>query len=211
MRTAFLLAALLLSGCAEFRPAAGVVAQPSKNWRDVATDSDRKRLREWRTTFVDAVKAARASGHAAEIANEGLLFEPDAALGGQKIPDGNYRCRVTKLGSKSQGLLDYVAYPAFRCRIRPQGELQEFTKIGGSQRQVGSIFPGDDLRQVFLGTLVLGDEQRAMQYGRDRDRDIAGFVERIGPNRWRLIMPQPAFESRMDVMELVPSTGGTAK
>ena len=24
------------------------------------------------------------------------------------------------------------------------------------------------------------------------DRDIAGFVERIGPNRWRLIMPKPA-------------------
>jgi hypothetical protein len=44
-----------------------------------------------------------------------------------------------------------------------------------------------------------------MQYGRDSERDVAGYVERIGPNRWRLIMPRPAFESVMDVMELVPA------
>ena len=49
------------------------------------------------------------------------------------------------------------------------------------------------MRQVFLGTLVLSDERRALQYGQDETRDVAGFVERIGPNRWRLVMPQPAF------------------
>ena len=27
---------------------------------------------------------------------------------------------------------------------------------------------------------------------RTRDRDIAGYVERIGDNRWRLVMPKPA-------------------
>ena len=43
-----------------------------------------------------------------------------------------------------------------------------------------------------------------MQYGQDRDRDVAGYVERIGANRWRLVMPEPHFESQLDVMELVP-------
>ena len=57
---------------------------------------------------------------------------------------------------------------------------------------------------MFLGTLVLGDETRAMQYGRDQDRDLAGWVERIGDNRWRLILPYPHFESTLDVIELVP-------
>ena len=47
--------------------------------------------------------------------------------------------------------------------------------------------------------------RRALQYGQDETRDVAGFVERIGPNRWRLVMPQPHFESQLDVMELVPS------
>jgi hypothetical protein len=51
---------------------------------------------------------------------------------------------------------------------------------------------------------VLGDETRALQYGQDETRDVAGYVERIGPNRWRLIMPKPHFESQLDVMELVP-------
>jgi hypothetical protein len=64
------------------------------------------------------------------------------------------------------------------------------------------------MHQVLLGTLVLGDEERAMQYGEDEMRDVAGFIERIGPNRWRLVMPSPHFESRLDVMDLVPSTAG---
>ena len=205
MRSVLLAALLLgLTACAEFSPPAAVVPQPSLDWRSVATDSDRDRLREWRTAFVDALRAARASGHSAEIAREGALLEPDAALGGGPIPNGDYRCRVTKLGAKSPGLLDYVSYSAFSCRIRQAGQVQDFAKLTGSQRQVGTIFPGDPLRQVFLGTLVLGDESRALQYGRDTERDVAGYVERIGPNRWRMIMPRPHFESVMDVMELVP-------
>jgi hypothetical protein len=206
MRYALAAAALVfLTGCAEFQTEPGVIAQPARDWRIVATDSDRERLREWRTAFVDALRSARAGGHAAELEREGVLLDPDAALGGPPIPNGHYDCRVIKLGAKQQGLLSYIAYPNFGCRIQQSGEFQDFAKLTGSQRQVGKIFPGDALRQVFLGTLVLGDESHAMRYGQDTERDVAGFVERIGPNRWRLIMPRPHFESQMDVMELVPS------
>ncbi len=199
------LAAVLLSLAACANQPAAVVPRPALDWRAVVTDSDRGRLRDWRTAFVDALRAARAAGHSADIAREGVLLDPDAALGGSSIPNGDYRCRVIKLGAKSEGLLDFVSYPTFNCRITQVGRLQDFTKLTGSQRQVGSIFPGDQLRQVFLGTLVLADENRAMQYGRDTERDVAGYVERIGPDRWRLIMPRPHFESVMDVMELVPN------
>jgi hypothetical protein len=112
---------------------------------------------------------------------------------------------VIKLGAKSPGMLDYVAYPAFACRVQQERGLQGFAKLSGSQRPVGLIFPGDALRQVFLGTLILGDEVRAMQYGDDPDRDLAGFVERIGPARWRIVFPRPAFESTLDVIELMPA------
>ncbi|HET6941805.1 MAG TPA: DUF4893 domain-containing protein [Sphingomicrobium sp.] len=207
MRLAPLAAALLaLAGCAEFEQAPGVIAYPSGDWRTVVTDSDRARLRDWRTSFIDALRAARADGHAADVEREGALLQPDAALGGGSIPNGIYHCRVLKVGPKTVGMLSYVSYPAFNCRIQQEGKLQGFAKLTGSQRQVGSIFPGDALRQVFLGTLVLGDEPRAYKYGRDTQRDIAGYVERIGPNRWRLIMPRPHFESQMDVMELVPAS-----
>ena len=200
-----LLAVAALSACSTLPRSGEIVMSPARDWRVVATADDRDRLRDWRGAFVEGLREARAAGHQADIAREGALLQPDAALGGGPIPNGAYRCRVTKLGSKSGNLLPYVAYPAFSCRIEADGVLQSFAKLTGSQRQSGRIYPGDAIRQVFLGTLILGDEARSLQYGRDRERDVAGFVERIGPSRWRLIMPRPHFESDIDVLELVPA------
>lgn len=196
---------LALGGCAILTGPREIIAGATTDWRSAATGADRARLREWRETFVEALGKARAAGHAAAIAAEGPLLDPDAALPGPALPQGDYRCRVIKVGAKQPGLLDYVAYPAFNCRVSAPGRSQDFAKLSGSQRPVGMIFHGDSLRQVFLGTLVLGDESRAMQYGRDPDRDLAAFVERIGPNRWRMIFPRPAFESTLDVIELIPA------
>ncbi|MGN6154515.1 MAG: DUF4893 domain-containing protein [Sphingomicrobium sp.] len=205
MRLALPLLLLACTGCNIARPVTEIVQTPSSDWRAIATDDDRTRLREWRDAFVSGLAEARASGHSTDIAREGALLDPDAAIGGP-IPNGSYRCRVIKLGAKSPGMLDYVAYPAFACTVQQRGKFQSFAKLGGSQRQAGVIFPNDQLRQVFLGTLMLGDEARAMQYGVDQDRDVAGFVERIAPDRWRLVMPKPHFESIVDVMELVPAS-----
>ena len=173
-----------------------------RTWQEVATPEDRIRLRDWRKAFTQALKQAKGANHGAQIESEGALLEPDAAIGGA-IPNGDYRCRVIKVGAKGQGMLDYVSYPAFKCRI-DQGKLQHFTKLTGSQRHVGRIYPADDLHQVFLGTLVLGDEAQAYKYGRDPIRDVAGWVERIGDNRWRVVLPYPHYESLLDVIELVP-------
>jgi len=197
---------LILAGCNVLTGPREIIGSPTNEWRIAATGADRQRLRDWRSAFVEALAKARAGGHGAAVAAEGALLDPDAAIGGVAIPNGDYRCRVIKLGAKQQGLLDYVGYPAFNCRIRQERQLQGFAKMSGSQRPVGMIFPGDAIRQVFLGTLVLGDESRAMQYGRDPDRDLAGFVERIGPARWRMVLPRPAFESTLDVIELIPSS-----
>lgn len=208
-RRALLLAiALGLGACNAITQPAVMIADWTDAWKSAATPTDRARLRDWRTGLVDALAAARKAGHGADIAREGSLLDPDAALGNAAIPNGTYRCRVIKLGAKSEGLLDYVSYPAFTCVVSAERGLQRLEKRSGSQRYVGLIFPNDSLRLVFLGTLVLGDEQRAMQYGQDEDRDIAGFIERIGPARWRLLMPRPHFESRTDVMELVPQSLG---
>ena len=196
-----MLSALLfaLTACAT-TPAAPSV----QSWQEAAKPDDRKRLRDWRSAFTRAIDQARAGGNAADVEREGILLQPDAAVGGP-IPNGDYSCRVIKVGAKGEGLLNYVAYPAFRCRVSQQGGVQHFDKLSGSQRPHGTIYPADQLRQVFLGTMVLGDETRAYQYGRDADRDLAGWVEKIGDNRWRLVMPYPRFESTLDVMELVPA------
>ena len=198
-------ALLTLAACNVLTGPREIIGSPTSEWRIAATGADRQRLRDWRSSFVEALAKAGAGGHGAAIATEGVLLDPDAAIGGVPIPNGDYRCRVIKLGAKQPELLDYVSYPAFNCRIRQDRQLQGFAKMSGSQRPVGVIFPGDAIRQIFLGTLVLGDEKRAMQYGRDPDRDLAAFVERIGPARWRMVLPRPAFESTLDVIELIPS------
>jgi hypothetical protein len=206
MRLGLLIAAMLAcSSCQVIEQPSGLIPRWTTAYKQVISENDRVRLRDWRKTFEDALTAARAKGHEAEIAREGALLDPDAAIAGPAIPDGMYRCRVIKLGAKDPGNLDFVSYPSFTCRVRAERQLQRLAKLGGSQRYVGLIFPGDAIRSVFLGTLVLGDERRALQYGQDDQRDVAGYVERIGPSRWRLLMPQPHFESKMDVMELIPA------
>lgn len=197
MRIVVALALMSVAGCATTQS-----PPPVQGWQEVATPEDRVRLRDWRKAFAQALEQAKAANHAAEIESEGVLLSPDAAVGGP-IPNGDYKCRVIKVGAKSQGLLDYVSYPAFRCRV-DGGATQHFIKLTGSQRHVGRIYPADDLRQIFLGTLVLGDETQAYQYGRDPDRDLAGWVERIGDRRWRLVLPYPHYESLVDVIELIP-------
>ena len=204
------LAPLLLLAACSHGPAEDVVIttpgskQAMVEWRRIATEADRVRLRDWRRTFVEAIAQSRTAGNGAVIDAEGPLLQPDAALTGG-LPDGNYNCRVIKIGAKATGFMNYISYPGFRCRVQAERGLQGLAKLTGSQRPIGLIFPDSESRSVFLGTLVLGDEPRAMQYGRDPDRDIAGWVERIGEARWRLMVPEPRFESKMDIYELTPA------
>ena len=175
------------------------------NWRVLASDADRDRLRTARQAWTDALAKARGAGHARAIAAQGVLFDPNVALADARPPAGEYRCRVFKLGAKGEGNLDFVAYPAFRCRVTIDGALSRLTKLTGSQRPTGLLYDDGPDRRIFLGTLVLGDEESALDYGRDATRDMAGMVERIGPKRWRLSLPFPHFESLLDVIELVPA------
>lgn len=192
-----------LAGCAANLPPRVAIDAP--DWRAVATSNDRERLRGWR----DAWNAALAQANSAEDLNriqaEGALLRPDAALGNAALPPGVYRCRVIKLGSQGALSRSYTAYPAFDCRVDDEGQVDGFHKVSGSQRPQGLVFPDSATRQVFLGTLMLGDETRAVEYGADRDRDMAGVIERVGPRKWRLVLPYPRFESLIDVIELVPA------
>lgn len=200
--------AAALGGCGGGAVAsADAAASVAVGWRQVATSADRTRIRNARATWVAALAAAR-SADAAAVTRGGALFEIDSALADPMLPAGTYRCRTIKLGR--QGAMGaatpgYIDYPWFECQVDGAGQVAEFFKTSGSQRPVGRIFPDGSARAVFLGTLVLGDESGALQYGRDATRDMAGIVERIGPKRWRIAFPEPSFESKLDVTELVPA------
>ena len=119
MRAAFLLAALLAcASCSVIEQPSGLIPRWTTAWKEVATESDRARLADWRSSFISALDAASKAGHAADIAHEGALLQPDAALGPPAIQDGLYKCRIIKIGARSEGGLPYVAYPALACRVR---------------------------------------------------------------------------------------------
>jgi hypothetical protein len=176
------------------------------DWHDVITDPDHVRLRDWRKAFVAGLDQARTGGHGGEIDAEGRLLDPDAAMDDAALPVGVYRCRVIKLGSKDVGRTPYLAYPAHRCQVRPSGSITRLIEQDGLQKPSGRLYPDGKSRSVFLGTMILGDEQKPIAYGRDADRDMVGAVQRIDDKRWRMLIPDPAWESKIDVMELVPES-----
>ncbi|WP_380817196.1 DUF4893 domain-containing protein [Sphingomonas hylomeconis] len=185
------------------RPATAVAAAPL-DWRRVATEADRTRLRNWRVAWIEAMTKARAAGNGKAIDAQGPLFDPDHALDGAMPPPGDYRCRIFKLGARGTGAKDFTSYPFFGCRVEAEGDVSSFYKTEGSQRPVGLAFP-DGQRAIFLGTMMLGDERNALEYGRDANRDMAGIVQRVGARRWRVALPYPRFESTLDVIEMLPA------
>lgn len=179
---------------------------PGADWRRMATPQDRYRLRGWRTAWATAFDRAGKAGLGKEIAEQGALFDPDRALDMPVPPPGEYRCRVFKVGANAAAAGEFTSYPWFRCHVELEGDVFSLTKTGGSQRPVGLIFKDTPTRAIFLGTMMLGDEKRPIDYGRDAGRDMIGAVERVGQDRWRVILPYPRFESITDVMELVPAS-----
>jgi hypothetical protein len=203
-----ILAAAALVGCSVHGegPTAAVPLAPLATWRTIATRDDHVRISDWRKAWLKALAMARP-GHQAEIAAEGPLLDPDAALLDHPgPPPGDYRCRTIKLGSQSTVTPDYIVFAPTRCRIEPaSGGTFSFAKLGGAQRPMGRIFPDTSQRMIFLGTMQLGDEPGTLRYGNDKLRDLAAIVERIGARRWRMVFPNPHFESTLDVIELVPA------
>ncbi len=177
-----------------------VSAAPRRDWQGLILQRDRTRLHDWRRAWSEALAQARAAGEGARIDAEGALLRPDAALDAPAPPDGEYRCRIIKLGAREHGRRDFVAMPGFHCRIA-DGALRT---LDGPQRPGGRLYPLDAARMVFLGALAVGDEAGTLGYGRDPDRDEVGVIERVAPARWRLVLPYPRWESLLDVVELVP-------
>lgn len=199
MRKMIVAALLLAVGGVSARAADADVV----DWRRIATPGDRIRLRKWRQAWVEALDRARV-GNAPAIVAGGALFDPDRAFPGAVPPIGRYRCRVFKLGAKGTAMAEFTRYPDLACGVGTDGGTPTIYSLEGAQRPAGILFPETASRAVFLGTLVLGDERRAMQYGRDAARDLAGYIERVGEKRWRLVLPYPRFESVLDVVEVVP-------
>jgi hypothetical protein len=201
-----LIAALpLLSGCALFRspeppppPAVvEVIEDPVPvDWTSVVTPEDQDRIGRLSEAWRQGLAAA--ARYRSAIAAEGALLDPDAAQPRAAPTPGTYACRVVKLG----GRMPFAAFKPFHCFVDAEGELLTMVKASGSQRPAGRLWMDGDTRQIFLGAMSRDDEPPP--YGEAADRDVAGVFERVGPFRWRLVVPFPTGGALLDVYELVP-------
>ncbi|HYZ47766.1 MAG TPA: DUF4893 domain-containing protein, partial [Sphingomonas sp.] len=189
-----LLALPLLAGCAVARHEAPppkpagqveVIEDPVPiDWKSVVTPADQDRLARAEEAWRQGLAAA--ARFRAAIAAEGALLDPAAALPRAAPSPGPYLCRVVRLGGRPA----FAAFKAFDCFVEAEGELLTMVKASGTQRPAGRLWADGDTRMVFLGALSRGQEAPP-PYAANEQRDVAGFLERIGPFRWRLAVPFP--------------------
>jgi hypothetical protein len=119
----------------------------------------------------------------------------------QTIVPGRYQCRTIKMG----GISELVVYTWFACEIGQEDAMLTLRKTSGSQRTFGTLTKsGDGL--LYRGALHYSDENPVMYDGAS-ERDQVGCLlkDYEDGNRFVLELPQPAFESFHDVLELRPA------
>jgi hypothetical protein len=173
-------------------------------WRRLASPADNERIDRLDQAWEEGLRQARAARFTTALEEEGALVDPAAALPWPAPSPGPYRCRVVKLGTSGDPPA-FRTFKPFFCYVQPDGEYLNIVKQTGTQRPAGWLYPAQrPNRMVFLGTLALGDEQEPLAYGADPKRDMAGVFERIGPFRYRMVIPWPQLDSKLDIIELVP-------
>jgi hypothetical protein len=205
-------AVLVLAACASTPPPPPLPTGPGaggvlRDWRGIITSYDRDRYQRVDAAWSLALQQARRQAGSGDLSSLGALIDPDAGRGGVTPPVGDYRCRTVKLGSQGgETGLGYVVYGWFDCRIEMTPNGLKFSKLTGSQRQSGLLFPENDRHMILLGSLALAEEPPANSYGQRPERDLVAVLERIGDRRWRLVIPWPQYESNLDLIELVPAS-----
>jgi hypothetical protein len=205
--------AAALSGCQTAKPKVppGLhptveVAAPLKSevWKGIATAEDQDRIARLGLAWQDALADAQKT-NATDVRREGKLLLPRSALPRPEPTPGSYNCRLIKLGKASTNGKSYETFKPFFCYVEVEDSLLTIVKQTGSQRPAGRLWEDDDpTRLIFLGSLALGNEDQPLAYGDDPKRNMAGVLERIGPFRWRLVIPWPQSTSKLDVFELTP-------
>jgi len=187
-------------------PVDGGLQGGADQWKTVASADDQDRLARLDDAWKQALREAN-NEFGAQLDALGMLAVQDAALETPPLQPGpgKYRCRTIKIGTIIDGL-KYVAYPWFTCTVElaPGGDLI-LTKTTGSQRTQGLIYPdpANPTRLIYVGAQAWGDTETTFPaYGAQPERDQVGVIERIGNGRWRMVVPWPKQESKLDILEI---------
>lgn len=118
---------------------------------------------------------------------------------------GDWHCRTIKLG----GMSPDIVYSWFHCRIGRRGDRLYFSKLSGTQRLSGVLYPHESGGFVLLGALSAKGEPPHLYSGNGPSAgvastpdDVIGLLESTGRSTARIEFPYPVQESIFDVIEL---------
>jgi hypothetical protein len=160
------------------------------------TKADRDRLAGHEAVRAEALAAARASGDSGDVAIlEAAVAPRDQPWSGFDMT-GDWQCRTIKAG----GLAELVVYGWFKCRVTDDGSGWTLTKLTGSQRTKGRFFTDSDTRLTYLGSFAVNDDPFPA-YGKGPETDQVGYAYLASPTSWRIELPSPYYESKLDILE----------
>lgn len=205
-----ILASAALGACANGRAPAVTMMQleppePEPAWRSILNEQDMDRLQRVDEAWKEALDIAEGAGFGRRVRNEGDLLDPEAGQPRAALPPGSYRCRLIRIGAAPRGRRAYVSTTDYFCHVGAAEDYLSFTKQTGTDKPGGYLYDDTDRRSIFIGARAMNREETPPAYGDRPDRDVAGIVERIGPFRYRLVVPFPPNGAKLDVYELVPA------
>jgi hypothetical protein len=161
----------------------------------IMTAADKTRLTAYAETRKAALLEAKA-GAPEEVARlDALVAKPEMPFSGIDML-GVWQCRTIKVG----GLLPLIYYDWFKCRITEDTAGWLLEKTSGSQRTTGRFYDESERRLIYLGSFfIAGDKPKP--YGSGPETDQVGYAYRTGEQEWRIELPKPYYESKLDILE----------
>jgi hypothetical protein len=171
-------------------------------WQDRASSFDANRLAKLDEARAKGLSEAQ-SGR--DIGLIHTVLDVEARPSSARALEGNWRCRSIKLG----GMTPDIVYSWFRCRIGDRDGHLYFSKLNGSQRIYGILYPHESGGFVLLGALSAKGEPSHRYSGNGPSAgasatpdDAIGLLESTGHSSARIEFPYPVQESTFDIIEL---------
>ena len=159
------------------------------------TPADKVRLDKYGETRKAALAEAKAGSPAEVKQLDALLAKPLVSFSDKDLT-GNWKCRTIKAG----GLSPLVIYGWFKCKVIDDGSGWRLEKISGSQRTTGRFFDDGEKRSIYLGSGYVNDN-KPKRYGSGPESDQVGYAFRNSATAWRIELPAPYYESKLDIIE----------
>ena len=179
-----------------------VATEASAGWQDEASAFDANRLAKLDEARAKGLSEAQAGR---DIGLIHAVLDAEAKPASARALEGDWQCRTIKLGGMSAD----IVYSWFRCRIGQHGDRLYFSKLNGTQRLNGILFPHEAGGFVLLGALSAKGEPPHRYSGNGPTAgasatpdDAIGLLQATGRSSARIEFPYPVQESTFDIIEL---------